>query len=74
MLNVLNLFFNQESSSEDPSDSGFESCTISQGDDGFFLEFSIEFYVANEVIFWVLVELWMSILWSLLPSLPVNLS
>ena len=51
MLNVLNLFFNQESSSEDPSDSGFESCTISQGDDGFFLEFSIEFYVANEVIF-----------------------
>ena len=57
MLNMLNLFFNKESSSEDPSDSGFETCTISQGDDGFFLEFSIKFYAGNEVIFWVLVEL-----------------
>ena len=37
MLNMLNLFFNKESSSEDRSDSGFETCTTPQGDDGFFL-------------------------------------
>ena len=51
MLNMLNLFFNKESSSEDRSDSGFETCPICQGDDGFFLEFSIKFYAGNEVIF-----------------------
>ena len=36
MLNMLNLFFNKESSPEDHCDSGFETCTIPQGDDGFF--------------------------------------
>ena len=51
MLNMLNLFFNQESSPEDHCDSGFETCTIPQGDDGFFLEFLIKFYSGNEVIF-----------------------
>ena len=72
MLNMLNLFFNKESSPEDRSDSNFETCTIPQGDDSFFLEFSIKSYAGNEVIFWVLVELWMSLFCSLLPSLPVN--
>ena len=47
MLNMLNLFFNKESSSEDRSDSGFETCTISQGDYGLFLEFSIKFYAGH---------------------------
>ena len=51
MLNMLNLFFNKESSSEDRSDSGFETYTIPHGDDGFFLEFSIIFYSGNKVIF-----------------------
>ena len=51
MLNMLNLFFNKESSPEDHCDSGFETCTIPQGDDGFFLEFLIKFYSGNEVIF-----------------------
>ena len=36
MLNMLNLFFTKESSSEDRSDSGFETCNIPQGDDSFF--------------------------------------
>ena len=51
MLNMLNLFFNKESLSEDRSDSGFEAYTIPQGDDGFFLEFLIIFYSGNKVIF-----------------------
>ena len=38
MLIMLNLFFNKESSSEDRSDSGFETCTTPQGDDGFFFK------------------------------------
>lgn len=42
---------NKESSSEDRSDSGFETYIIPQGDDGFFLEFSIKFCSGNEVIF-----------------------
>ena len=36
MLNMLNLFFTKESSSEDRSDSGFETRNIAQGDDSFF--------------------------------------
>ena len=36
ILNVVNLFFTKESSSEDRSDSGFETCSIPQGDDSFF--------------------------------------
>ena len=51
MLNMFNLFFNKESSSEDRSDSGFDTYTAPQGDDGFFLEFSINFYSGNKVIF-----------------------
>ena len=75
MLNMLNLFFTKESSSEDHTDSGFETLDIPEGDDGFFfLEFSIKFHSENEFIFWVLVGLWMSLFCLLLPSLPVNLS
>ena len=37
MLNILNFFFTKESSSEDCSDSGFETLRdIPKGDDGFF--------------------------------------
>ena len=36
MLNMLNLFFTKESSSEDHTDSGFETLDIPEGDDGFF--------------------------------------
>ena len=36
MLNVLNLFFTKESSSEDCSDSSFETCDNPEGDDSFF--------------------------------------
>ena len=57
MLNMVNLFFNKDTSSEDRSDSGFETCTIPQGDDGFFLEFLVNFYSGNKVIFKVLVGL-----------------
>ena len=42
MLNMLNLFFTKESLSEGCGDSGFETCDILTGDDGFFfLEFLI---------------------------------
>ena len=44
MLNILNFFFTKESSSEDCSDSGFETRDIPKGDDGFFLEFLMKFY------------------------------
>ena len=43
MLNMLNLFFTKESSSEDRSDSGLETCNIPQGDDSFFSNFWLNF-------------------------------
>ena len=58
----VEFVLNKDSSSEDRSDSGFETCTIPQGDDGFFLEFLIKFYSGNEAIFWVFLKLWMSLL------------
>ena len=35
---MLNLFFTKESSSEDRSDSSFETYDIPEGDDSFFLK------------------------------------
>ena len=43
MLNMLNLFFNKESSPEDRRDSNFETWTIPQGDDSFFQNFGLNF-------------------------------
>ena len=39
--------------------SGEETYNILQGDDSSFYNFWLNFYSGNEVIFWVLVELWM---------------